>query len=44
MKSELRNINRGEIVYHKKMTTTSWHLKIRTIFPMELIIDKNPDM
>ncbi|AQX07961.1 siderophore-interacting protein [Elizabethkingia ursingii] len=42
MKSELRNINRGEIVYHKKMTTTSWHLKIRTIFPMELDIDKNP--
>ncbi|PSD43968.1 hypothetical protein C7E23_08370 [Elizabethkingia anophelis] len=24
------------------MTTTSWHLKIRTIFPMELDIDKNP--
>ena len=42
MKSELRNINQGEIVYHKKMTTTSWHLKIRTIFPMELDIDKNP--
>ncbi|OPB96890.1 siderophore-interacting protein [Elizabethkingia meningoseptica] len=42
MKKELQNINRGEVVYHKKITTTSWHIKIRMPYSLGLDMSKNP--
>lgn len=42
MKSELTNINSGEIVASKKLTSTAWHIKLKVPFYMELDRDRNP--
>lgn len=42
MKSESNNINKGEIISTKKLTSTSWHMKLKVPFYMELDMDKNP--
>lgn len=42
MKSELTNINSGEIIALKKLTSTAWHIKLRVPFYIELDMNKNP--
>ncbi|WP_347218852.1 siderophore-interacting protein [Chryseobacterium sp.] len=42
MKSELTNINNGEIISSKKLTSTAWHIKLKVPFYMELDMDRNP--
>lgn len=42
MKPELTNINSGEIIASKKLTSTAWHVKLRVPFYIELDMDRNP--
>ncbi|WP_160138128.1 siderophore-interacting protein [Chryseobacterium sp. c4a] len=42
MKSELTNINSGEIISSKKLTSTAWHIKLKVPFYIELDMDRNP--
>ncbi|MBP2617411.1 siderophore-interacting protein [Chryseobacterium jejuense] len=42
MKSELTNINNGEIISLKKLTSTAWHIKLKVPFYIELDMDRNP--
>lgn len=42
MKSEVNNINSGEVISSKKLTSTAWHIKFKVPFYMELDMDRNP--
>jgi hypothetical protein len=42
MKSESTNINSGEIIASKKLTSTAWHIKLKVPFYIELDMDRNP--
>ncbi|BAP29470.1 uncharacterized protein CHSO_0433 [Chryseobacterium sp. StRB126] len=42
MKSELTNINSGEIIASKKLTSSAWHIKLKVPFYIELDMDRNP--
>lgn len=42
MNSKLDNINSGEIISSKKITPTSWHIKLKVPFYIELDMDRNP--